>query len=391
MENTKNIRNGLRRWAITGGLTAALLLGGCGSSAESTKAATAPAMATDNYVAMENQSYAAEEVAEAEYYDTADIYQSNGSFDNAAEGIEVNTPTVTNRKLIRSISLEVETQDFQTLISTVTGRVKALGGYIEDSNVYNGSNYSGEVQRYATMTLRIPSAQADTFLTEVADQSNITQQNENVNDVTLDYVDLDSHKRVLQAEMDNMMELLEATTDINDMITIENRISNLRYQIESMESQLRTYDNKVDYTTVNLHVTEVQELTEIVEPEPEPDPTTWDRIAEGFTDNLNRVITTFTDLLVWFLSNLPGLVVWAVIIFITVKIVKKVIPGLNRPKTLRTAMADANLADANVQNGLDKRYQWFEEKQAPEKKDAADQKEQSGFHWPDGENEKQKK
>ena len=65
MENTKNIRNGLRRWAITGGLTAALLLGGCGSSAESTKAATAPAMATDNYVTMENQSYAAEEAAEA--------------------------------------------------------------------------------------------------------------------------------------------------------------------------------------------------------------------------------------------------------------------------------------------------------------------------------------
>ncbi|MBR6851038.1 MAG: DUF4349 domain-containing protein, partial [Lachnospiraceae bacterium] len=198
------------------------------------------------------------------------------------------TPTTTNRKLIRNISLEVETQDFLTLISTVTNRVKALGGYIEDSNVYNGSNYSGEVQRYATMTLRIPSAQADTFLTEVADQSNITQQNENVNDVTLDYVDLDSHKRVLQAELDNMMEMLEATNDIDDMITIENRISNLRYQIESMESQLRTYDNKVDYTTVKLHVTEVQELTEIVEPEPEPDPTTWDRIADGFSDNLNR-------------------------------------------------------------------------------------------------------
>ena len=360
-EERKSIRNGLRRWAITGGLTLTMLLGGCGGSDRgsmyaASEASVQAASAGAGDVAMEA-------CAEEAYYDTADIYQSNGSFDGEASGIEVTTPTTTNRKLIRNVSLEVETQDFQTLISTVTSRVKALGGYIEDSNVYNGSNYSGEVQRYATMTLRIPSAQADTFLTEVADQSNITQQNENVNDVTLDYVDLDSHKRVLQAELDNMMELLEASNDIDDMITIENRISNLRYQIESMESQLRTYDNKVDYTTVKLHVTEVQELTEIVEPEPEPDPTTWDRISEGFTDNLNRIITTFTDLLVWFLSNLPSLLVWAVIIFIIVKILKKVIPGWGKKTAAVTA------AEPAAEGDTDNRYQWFADGNAQGVKD----------------------
>ena len=382
MESKKSIRNSLRRWAITGGLTAALLLGGCGNSA---KSATRSAMAEANggtAVASESASYSAD-VAEAEYYDTGDIYQSNGSFDSETSGIEVTTPQTTNRKLIRNVSLEVETQDFQTLISTVTNRVKGLGGYIEDSNIYNGSNYSGEAQRNATMTVRIPSAQADTFLTEVADQSNITQQTETVSDVTLDYVDVESHKKVLQAEMDNMMELLEATTDIDDMITLENRISNLRYQIESMESQLRTYDNKVDYTTIRLHVTEVQELTEIVEPEPEP--TTWDRIANGFTDNLNRVITTFTDLLVAILSNLPSLLVWAVIIFIIVKIVKKVIAKTNKSKTV--VMNEAMAAT----NGNDQRYRWFQEEQAPVKKEEAKNSDQPGFHWPDGENENKKK
>ena len=364
MENKKSIRNGLRRWAITGGLTAALLLGGCGSSGAPTRGDMAQTASNGGAMAMsETADYAAEMPAEAEYYDTADIYQSNGSFDSETSGIEVTTPQTTNRKLIRNVSLEVETQDFMTLISTVTNRVKGLGGYIEDSNIYNGSNYSGEVQRNATMTVRIPSAQADTFLTEVADQSNITQQIENVSDVTLDYVDVESHKKVLQAEMDNMLELLEATTDIDDMITLENRISNLRYQIESMESQLRTYDNKVDYTTIRLHVTEVIELTEIVEPEPEPDPTTWDRIANGFTDNLNRVITTFTDLLVAILSNLPSLLVWAVIILIAVKIAKKVIPGLNKKKAVANSEAPA------AADGTDQRYQWFKEEAAPNQKE----------------------
>lgn len=265
-------------------------------------------------------------------HDTSDIYQSRADIDNVSSGIEVTMPTVTDRKLIRNIALEVETQEFQELITTVTDRVKGLGGYIEDSNIYNGSNYSGEAQRNATMTLRVPSAQADAFLAVVADQSNITQQTENVNDVTLDYVDMECHKRVLQAEMDNMLELLEESRDIDDMIRIENRISDLRYQIESMESQLRTYDNKVDYTTIRLHVTEVQVLTEITEPEPEQTVTTWSRIADGFTDDLNRVITTFTDVLVVIISNLPSLLVLAVVVFIVIKILKKFIPGWDKSK-----------------------------------------------------------
>ena len=270
------------------------------------------------------------ETPQAMRYDTADIYQNSGSFANDAAGIEVAHPIVTDRKLIRNIHLDVETQDFQNLIATVTERVKGLGGYIENSNIYNGSNYSGEAMRNATMTLRIPSTQADAFLNEVANQSNITMQTENVTDVTLEYVDMECHKRMLQAELDNMMELLEETTRLDDMITIENRISELRYQIESMESQLRTFDNKVDYTTVQLQVTEVQELTEIIDPEPKQDRTTWNRITEGFTENLNHVHAVFAELLVWFASHLPSLLAGTSIILAGIHIVKRVIRRRNQ-------------------------------------------------------------
>ncbi len=372
MKESSVFGKNLRRWVITGGMTAALLLSGCGSSK-----ATQPAMNTAAEAGagamMDYDGAPAESYDEAEFYDTADVYAEGGSFDKDASGIEVNTPQTTNRKLIRNVNLEVETQDFQTLIANVTNRVKTLGGYIENSNIYNGSTFSGEMQRNATMTLRIPSAKADIFLTEVADQSNITQQNENVNDVTLEYVDLESHKKVLLAEEENLIELLEATTDIDDMITLESRISNLRYQIESMESQLRTYDNKVDYTTITLHVSEVVELTEITEPEPEPEePTTWERISTGFADNLNRVVTTFTDLLVWFLSNLPGLVVWAVIIFIILKIIKRLSPGGDNGSFGRAKK--------------EKKNKNAKEEKAEE--NAAQQTNAEGFHWPENDEKK---
>lgn len=374
MKESSVFGKNLRRWVITGGMTAALLLSGCGSS-KATRAAmnTAAEAGAGAQAMMDYDGAPAESYEEAESYDTADVYAEGGSFDKDASGIEVNTPQTTNRKLIRNVNLEVETQDFQTLIANVTNRVKTLGGYIENSNIYNGSTFSGEMQRNATMTLRIPSAKADIFLTEVADQSNITQQNENVNDVTLEYVDLESHKKVLLAEEENLIELLEATTDIDDMITLESRISNLRYQIESMESQLRTYDNKVDYTTITLHVSEVVELTEITEPEPEPEePTTWERISTGFADNLNRVVTTFTDLLVWFLSNLPSLLVWAVIIFIIVKIIKRLSPD----------------GDSRSFGRAKKEKKNKNAKEGKAEENAAQQVNAEGFHWPENDEKK---
>ena len=66
---------------------------------------------------------------------------------------------------------------------------------------------------------------------------------------------------------------MEKAESIEDIITIEQRLSNVRYQIESMEAQLRTYDNKVDYSTVHLDVSEVKELTPVHEE------TLWERIS----------------------------------------------------------------------------------------------------------------
>ena len=79
-----------------------------------------------------------------------------------------------------------------------------------------------------------------------------------------------------------MMALLEQATSIEDIITIESRLSEVRYQIESMESQLRTFDNQVDYSTVSISISEVKELTPVVEE------SAGTRIRNGFVNSLNN-------------------------------------------------------------------------------------------------------
>ena len=108
------------------------------------------------------------------------------------------------------------------------------------------------------MTVRIPAQQLDAFLSSVSEVSNVISRNDSVSDVTLQYVDMESHKKALTAEQDRLLELLEQAESVEDIITIESRLSDVRYQIESMESQLRTLQNQVSYSTVYLDIQEVE-------------------------------------------------------------------------------------------------------------------------------------
>jgi hypothetical protein len=74
-------------------------------------------------------------------------------------------------------------------------------------------------------------------------------------------VDLESHKKALQEEEKRLLSFMEDAESIEDLITIEDRLTNVRYQLESMESQLRTYDNQVNYSSVHMNIEEVETIT----------------------------------------------------------------------------------------------------------------------------------
>lgn len=216
-----------------------------------------------------------------------------------------------NRKLIKTVDMTVETKEFDRTLAALEGKIAELGGYIENLETYNGSSYSSyRSTRNANMTIRIPKQKLDVFLETVEGVSNVVRRSESVEDVTLTYVDLESHKKVLLAEQERLLELIKKAEAIEDIITIENRLSTVRYQIESMEAQLRTYDNKVDYSTVHLTVNEVKELTPVVEKN------ALERIADGFVDSLKDIGEGITEFSIWFVVNIPYFVLWIIILIV---------------------------------------------------------------------------
>ena len=226
-----------------------------------------------------------------------------------------------NRKLIQKAYISVETENLDELLSNVENRVSELGGYIENSEIYNGSNYSNNRYRNADMIIRVPAKSFDSFIDNVGKISNIISSQKTVDDVTLKYVATESRVNALKAEESRLIELMEQAENLSDLLTIEERLTEVRSELESVTSTLRVLDNQVDYATIELTVDEVKEYTDNADSD-----SIWKRIGKGFLKSIKNIGYFFKELFVIVVILSPYLfVVSAVVIAVAfaVRIVKR--------------------------------------------------------------------
>lgn len=221
-----------------------------------------------------------------------------------------------SRKLIRNVDLSFETTDFDTFVQDIQSKTTALGGYTESSDV-SGNAYTDR-RRSAYFTLRIPKPQVDSFLSFAEGEANLTRKYEYTQDITLQYYDTESRKKALQSEYDRLLELMAKAESVDAVIAIEQRLSEIRYQLDSFESDLRRYDNQVDYSTVTVDVSETTVLTASEKSG------FWSRVQANLESNLEDLGDAAIGFLIWFLSSLPVLLALAILFFIIYRIVKAI-------------------------------------------------------------------
>lgn len=214
-----------------------------------------------------------------------------------------------NQKLIRTVYLDAETETMDDLLAAVEQRIGELEGYVENREVYNGSSYNSSRSRYANLTIRIPADRLDEFVNHVSQVSNITSNRESAEDVTLDYVATQSRIVALETEQTRLLELLAKAENMEDLLLIESRLTDVREELERVNSQLRVYDNLVNYATIHLDISEVRQYT-VVEEEPE---TVWERISSGFMKSLKGLGNGITEIFVFLVVALPYLAVIALV------------------------------------------------------------------------------
>ena len=258
--------------------------------------------------------------AEDAYYDAESSMGemgsvSNGTLTDSAGSVE--SPLPENRKLIRTVNIQAETEDLDTLVATIDEKIAQLEGYVESREVYNGSAYSQRRYRRADLTIRIPAENLNSFVEHVSGNANVVSSNETVEDVTLQYVDTESRIKALETEQERLLVLLEQAENMTELLEIESRLTEVRYELESVASQLRTMENLVSYATVYLYVSEVQEYTPVEEE------TVWQRISGGFASSVRGIADGALEVIIWVLANSPYLLLWGCILTGVTVLVRK--------------------------------------------------------------------
>ena len=247
----------------------------------------------------------------------ANVDTGGGSFSDLAN--QASVPENLNLKLIWRADIRMETLQFDQSISSITEKVSNLGGFVENSYTSGGSDLQGNyMEKYATLTLRVPADKLNDFLNDLGDCGTITRQNLSSENISLEYADTEARKRALETEYDRLLELMAKAESIDTVIALEARMSEVRLQLDALSSQLRSYDNLVDYSTVEIDIQEVRKIS------PTNAVTVTERIKNGFSNSLYSVGVFLEDLMIFLIVNIPIFVVIALFAALVLFIVKRV-------------------------------------------------------------------
>lgn len=250
-------------------------------------------------------------------------YSGSTDYGYTADTVEESTasPSVTSdntltddRKIIKNAEMTVQTKQFDKFISSLESALSASGGYTESKQI-DGS-YDSADGRDAYITIRIPADKLDGFMHTVSETGTVVYENTSAQDVTSSYNDIERHIESLKTEQTRLLELLKKAESLSDILDIESRLTDIRYQLDSYEQKLNTYDDRISYSTLTLTVYEVERETVTDEDG------FGTQVAEGFMQSLTAIGKGFRAFAIGFLSASPFLILLAVIAVIVLVIVK---------------------------------------------------------------------
>lgn len=289
-------------------LVLALLLAGCGgNAAAAADSAAAPrdngsgywntTADTDSISEDQNMAYEAEEPGASAYND------SKAQSDRPA-------------KKVYTGYMEMQTLDFDKASGDIDALVKELGGYFQQSSVSNRGN-SG--YRYGSYTIRIPSAQFDTFLQKAGTLCHLVYSSTGTDDVSETYYDTEARLETARIKLERLQALLAKASSMDDIITIESAISETEWDIENLSGTLRRYDALVDYATIDVELSEVYKLSG----QDEAVTTFGGRLGQSFVNGLRAVGSALEDFAVWLAYSWVWLLVIAAVIVVVVRVVRR--------------------------------------------------------------------
>ncbi len=303
-------------------LAAVMILGclsGCGSSSKEAYASSAPRDSG------KPQMEAAEEASDWKS-DNLAMEPAAPMEEEAISGGGAGSVTVPNpaEKIIYTADVSLETREFDKAVGALEAMVSELGGYIESSNVSGNTYYNDDgttriMNRYAYYTVAVPAQSFEQALNIAGEIGNVTNKSRNAQNITSQYSDTEARLESLDVQEERILSMMKEAEDIESLIALEARLSDISYEKDSYARQLKNYDRQVAYSTLYFTVREVEVFT----PTAGVTRTFGEKVSDAIRDGWQNFTRALENFFLWFLEALPTILLWAVIIFVVLLFVRK--------------------------------------------------------------------
>ncbi len=236
----------MKRVLVFGLILAALALSACGTAARLGAPAAPSALQRSMPMAAATSAPAMPELATGaggQSYGTADSSYANQN------------PATADRLVIKNADLSIVVADVNARLDLIKNMAASMGGFVVSANVYQVSASDGSQVPQAQIVVRVPQAQLDAAIAQVkAGAVKITSETQSGQDVTDQYVDLQSRLTAKQAAADQLMKIMQNATKTQDVLDVYAQLQQVQSDIEVLKGQIKYIDQAAALSALSVTI-----------------------------------------------------------------------------------------------------------------------------------------
>lgn len=222
-----------------------------------------------------------------------------------------------NAKVIRTARMTIQTLDFDQAVVDLAALTEKYGGYYETAQVDSGGYYDQYARRSAYYVVRIPKENFVAFRDTIGSVGHIYSFSEDAQNVGEEYYDTEARLETLTTKRERLLDLLDKAELMEDIISLENALADVQYEIDMHTSSLRKYDSLIDYSTFTINLDEVFKIVD----EPGPQESFGTKLLASLKEGLSDFGEGVQNFALWFARNITSLVILVVVIVVVIKVV----------------------------------------------------------------------
>jgi hypothetical protein len=221
-----------------------------------------------------------------------------------------------DRMIIKNAEINLLVKNSEAALDGVTQLVSDVRGYIASSQTWY-EEHGGVNYKYATLTIGIPADQFETSLRRLRNLAiRVLNETASGQDVTDQYVDLQSQLTNLEATRDRIKSFLDQAKTVDEALKINEQLSEIEGQIEEIKGRMNYLKDRSAFSTITVYITpDLPPATPTPSPTPRPTatPIPWKpgETAKESWDTLTVAYHGIIDFLIWFgIVLVPILAPW---------------------------------------------------------------------------------